>query len=124
MSRTLPSSGERNRTSTATRRADHHSSRSCSTDRLVDQLPCDCRFDCHMVEPSIETRRGNSTTCSRPKKNGESSAFCKHYLPIGPLYCSELPTAEKALLAFEPTSRSVPMTITSMAASITAYSIS
>ena len=39
-----------------------------------------------------------------------------------PCYWSELATAEKAVFAFEPISRSVPMTTTRMAASITAYS--
>jgi len=38
------------------------------------------------------------------------------------LYWTELATAEKALLAYEPTGRMVPTTITKMTARITAYS--
>ena len=69
---------------------------------------------------SVASPRGealDSTTCA--KAHALSNLF---HVAGSITHWSELTTAEKALLVFEPTSRKVPMTTTRMAANITAYS--
>ncbi len=57
---------------------------------------------------------------STPAESQKATRLVSRQLTL--LYWSELATVEKALLAFEPISRMVPMTTTKMTASITAYS--
>src|SRR2546427_2290857 len=59
--------------------------------------------------------------CSWPIAGSRGSTSAGAPRPLD-LHCTELATDEKTLFAFEPTSRMVPMTITRMTASITAYS--
>ena len=66
--------------------------------------------------------------CLQHKRSGDKNALfsprCKAYKHETPtsIYCTELATEEKTLLALEPISRMVPTTITKITASITAYS--
>ena len=95
---------------------------------------CDCSRTTHRRDNTVSVQSyypalGSPRPASRSKARSDACEFSHSSLDPSRavdskscLYCTELATCEKTVLAFEPINRIVPTTITRITASITAYS--